>query len=86
MALGKWRETRFCASVIGASNIILIVGLHDLLHAERILDRINEQFPSVVIDDRRISTRMAKIYGHVLDEQGRSASIIPVNPWCRERA
>jgi hypothetical protein len=82
-ALGQWRETRFCAAVIGASNIILIVGLNDLLHAERMLSRLDAEFPDVEVHDRRIVTRMRKIYGHVLDEQGRSEEIVPVDPWVR---
>ncbi len=81
--LGKWRSTRFCAAMIGATNIIHIVGLHDLLDADRTLDRLQEEHPEVEVLDRRIVTRMAKIYGHVLDAEGRSDHIIPVDPWYR---
>lgn len=81
--LGRWREARFCASVIGTANIILIVGLHDLVDAEKILTRLSMEHPEIEIVDQRISTRMTKVYGRILDSRGRSAAVIPVDPWAR---
>ncbi|UPO76134.1 AsnC family transcriptional regulator [Arthrobacter sp. Helios] len=81
--LGRRRETRFCASVIGTANIILVVGLHDLADAERVLGELSQDHPSAEVLDRRVITRMAKIYGRILDPAGRSVGVVPVDPWIR---
>ncbi|OYO14177.1 Lrp/AsnC family transcriptional regulator [Enemella evansiae] len=80
-ALGAWTETRLCAVTIGSSNIVLIVGLHDLADAEQRLIRIAQDHPQVEVVDRRLITRMMKVYGRILDEQGRGARAVPVDPW-----
>ncbi|KPN21610.1 Lrp/AsnC family transcriptional regulator [Arthrobacter sp. Edens01] len=81
--LGRRRETRFCASVIGTANIILVVGLHDLADAERVLGELSQDHPSAEVLDRRVVTRMTKIYGRMLDSAGRSVGVVPVDPWIR---
>ena len=81
--LGRRRETRFCASVIGTANIILVVGLHDLADAERVLGELSQEHSSIEVIDRRVVTRMAKIYGRILDTTGRSVDVLPVDPWIR---
>lgn len=83
LLLGQWRETRFCASVVGTANIILIVGLHDLVDAERMLRRLSMEHPEVEIVDQRVCTRMTKVYGRILDGNGRSTGLVPVDPWIR---
>jgi DNA-binding Lrp family transcriptional regulator len=85
LLLGHWRETRFCASVVGTANIILIVGLHDLVDAEGILRRLSLEHPEVELVDQRVATRMTKVYGRLIDEFGRSEGIVPVDPWTRVR-
>jgi DNA-binding Lrp family transcriptional regulator len=85
LLLGHWRETRFCASVVGTANIILIVGLHDLVDAEGILKRLSLEHPDVELVGQRLATRMTKVYGRLLDEFGRSEGVIPVDPWTRVR-
>lgn len=81
--LGRRREVRFCASVIGTANIILVVGLHDLADAERVLGELSQDHASVEVLDRRVITRMAKIYGRILDPAGKSVDVLPVDPWAR---
>lgn len=80
-ALGGWTETRLCAVTIGASNIVLIVGLHDLADAEQRLIRLAQDHPEVEVEDRRLITRMVKVYGRILDDQGRAERAVPVDPW-----
>lgn len=79
--MGKWRETRLCANTISASNIILIVGLHQLSELEEVQSRIVREFPGVTVEDRRVILRYEKIYGRILDEQGRCTATVPVDPW-----
>jgi DNA-binding Lrp family transcriptional regulator len=81
--LGRRRETRFCASVVSTANIILVVGLHDLADAERVLGDLSQEYKAIDVLDRRIVTRMAKIYGRILDTEGRSVDVVPVDPWAR---
>lgn len=81
--LGVWRETRFCAAVSGSANLILIVGVHDLVNAERILTQIVAEFPTIEVKDQKICTRFSKIYGRLLDSHGRGIDVIPVDPWYR---
>lgn len=85
-ALGMKRETRFCASVVAEANVILVVGLHDLADAERLLARLAVDHPDGEIVDRRVLTRMFKIHGRLLDDQGRSVGHVPVDPWIRAPA
>lgn len=85
-ALGLKRETRFCASVVAEANVILVIGLHDLADAERLLARLAVDHPHATVVDRRVLTRMFKIYGRLLDDQGRSMRHVPVDPWHRAPA
>ncbi|GAA3725017.1 DNA-binding Lrp family transcriptional regulator [Spinactinospora alkalitolerans] len=79
--LGRWRETRLCANAISASNIILVIGLHQLSELEEVQSRIAERFPDVSVEDRRVILRYEKIYGRVLDDLGRCVETVPVDPW-----
>jgi DNA-binding Lrp family transcriptional regulator len=79
--VGKWPETRFCASVASASNVILILGTKSLNHLEQLLIRLEADFPSAQINDRRLVLRPVKLYGRLIEEDGRAAGVIPVDPW-----
>jgi len=79
--LGRWRETRLCAHTISASNIILVIGLHQLSELEEVQTRIAERFPDVSVEDRRVILTYEKIYGRILDDLGRCVETIPVDPW-----
>lgn len=81
--LGMWRETRFCAAVSGSANLVLIVGVNDLVASEKILAEIVAEFPTIEVMDQKICTRFSKIYGRVLDSLGREIDVIPVDPWYR---
>jgi DNA-binding Lrp family transcriptional regulator len=80
-AVGKWPETRFCASVASASNVILILGTKSLNHLEQLFIRLKADFPSAQINDRRLVLRPIKLYGRLIKEDGRAAGVIPVDPW-----
>lgn len=83
--LGRWRETRLCANTISASNIILIVGLHQLSELEDLQARIVQRFPDVSVEDRRVILKYEKIYGRILDDLGRCVETVPVDPWTGTR-
>lgn len=80
-ALGSWVEARLSAVTLSSTNIVLILGLHDLADAERQLVRLAREHPEAEVVDRRIVTQTHKVYGRVLDDTGRVARTIPVDPW-----
>ncbi|WP_426996652.1 Lrp/AsnC family transcriptional regulator [Pseudarthrobacter sp. N5] len=83
--VGAWPETRFCAAVASASNVILIVGTRSLNHLEQLFIRLAADFPSVRINDRRLVLRPVKLYGRLVEEAGRAEGVIPVDPWYSQR-
>jgi DNA-binding Lrp family transcriptional regulator len=80
-AVGKWPETRFCASVASASNVILILAAKSLTHLEQLFIKLAANHPSSQINDRRLVLRPVKLYGRLIEEDGRAAGVIPVDPW-----
>jgi DNA-binding Lrp family transcriptional regulator len=77
----EWPETRTCAAVAAPSNMLLTVGLHSVADLQDLATRIREQFPYVSIVDRRVTLRQIKLYGRLLDQNGRCTSATPVDPW-----
>jgi DNA-binding Lrp family transcriptional regulator len=81
-----WPQTRTCAVVNGASNMLLTVGLHSLAELHELVTRIRTEFPYVAIVDRTTTLRQIKLYGRLLDANGRSVSTpVPVDPWALTR-
>ncbi|MGW3622895.1 Lrp/AsnC family transcriptional regulator [Streptomyces sp. NPDC000880] len=78
----EWPQTRTCAAVTGASNMLLTVGLHALSDLHELGTRIRAEFPYAVITDRTTTLRQIKLYGRLLDPTGRCApTAVPVDPW-----
>jgi DNA-binding Lrp family transcriptional regulator len=78
----EWPQTRTCAAVTGASNMLLTVGLHALSDLHELVTRIRTEFPYAVITDRTTTLRQIKLYGRLLDPAGRCApTAVPVDPW-----
>jgi hypothetical protein len=61
--------------------MLLTVGLHSVADLQDLATRIREQFPYVSIVDRRVTLRQIKLYGRLLDQNGRCTSATPVDPW-----
>ncbi|GAA3515794.1 DNA-binding Lrp family transcriptional regulator [Streptosporangium album] len=80
-ALLDWPETRTCAALAGARNMLLTVGLHGISDLHPLVMRLEERFPYVSIADRQIVLRQSKLYGRVLDPFGRCTGVVPVDPW-----
>ncbi|MEV4250780.1 AsnC family transcriptional regulator [Streptosporangium canum] len=79
--LADWPETRMCAAVVSPTNLALIVNLRSFEHLEELLIRTARSFPSVSVTERRLILRQVKIYGRVVDEDGRCLQVIPADPW-----
>ncbi|MGV9802765.1 Lrp/AsnC family transcriptional regulator [Mycobacterium sp. NPDC003449] len=80
-ALGSLPETRHCSRVAGPANLALVVSLHSLEHLDGILGTIGRDHPAVTVTDRRVVLQQVKVHGRIVDEQGRSVRVVPVDPW-----
>lgn len=79
--IGAWKETRFCASVASTANLIVVAGLRNLADGQGFMMKLTELEYPVEVAQRAINTRTFKVYGRLLDEDGRGTSHIPVDPW-----
>ncbi|MGR6320634.1 Lrp/AsnC family transcriptional regulator [Micromonospora soli] len=80
-ALLDWPETRTCAALAGARNMLLTVGLHGVADLHPLVVRLEERFPYLIVADRQIVLRQSKLYGRALDPFGRCTGVVPVDPW-----
>lgn len=83
--VGAWIETRFCAAVASSTTLLLIVNLRAVEQLEQIVARLVHAHPAVAVTDRRLVVRMSKVNGRILDEEGRSRHVVPVDPWAAEK-
>ncbi|GII85409.1 AsnC family transcriptional regulator [Sphaerisporangium siamense] len=80
-----WPETRTCAALAGARNMLLTVGLHGVSDLHALVVRLEERFPHVSVADRQIVLRQSKLYGRLLDHSGHCTGVVPVDPWSLSR-
>lgn len=81
LALLNWPHTRTCAAIAGPSNLLWTVGLHDLFELHELVRRLRREFPCANIVDRQVVLRQAKLYGRLLDSEGRQTRGVPLNFW-----
>lgn len=74
---------RLCAAVTGASNLLITVWLRSLGESQRFEALLARRLPDLTLNDRAVSLRVAKRMGRLLDAAGRSAGVVPVDPWHR---
>lgn len=79
--IGAWEETRFCASVASTANLIVVAGLRSLVDGEGFMLKLSGLKHPAEVLHRAINTRTFKVYGRLLDEDGRATRHIPVDPW-----
>ncbi|MER7498811.1 Lrp/AsnC family transcriptional regulator [Nonomuraea pusilla] len=80
-ALLGWPETRTCAALAGARNLLLTVGLHAVSDLHPLVVRLEERFPYATIVDRQVVLRQSKLYGRLLGPSGRCTGVVPIDPW-----
>lgn len=80
-AVGTWHETRFCCSTANTANLIIIASLRSFAFGEAFLERILQLEPSTEIVSRDVNTRVHKVYGWLIAEDGLQDGFIPVEPW-----
>jgi DNA-binding Lrp family transcriptional regulator len=74
-------ETRFCAAVLGAGTMVWVVNVRSPEQVEEVTIDLHRRFPAVVVLERSLVLHLAKVNGRLLDRQGRSTGIVPVDPW-----
>ncbi|MEV4734714.1 hypothetical protein [Saccharopolyspora sp. NPDC049426] len=74
--------TRASARPIASSaNLGLLVGLRSRRHLDELLIRIAHDHPDAKVVDRKLVLRTSKVHGRILDDEGRSTRVVPVDPW-----
>lgn len=81
VAIGGWRETRICFSVVGAANLFVMAQLHRLSELNQLFARVRELGQHVEVLDQRVVLRPLKSWGRLLDHDGHATGVVPVDPW-----
>lgn len=81
LAIGAWRETRICLSVVGVANLFVMVQLHRLAELCDLQVRLRSSLPSVTVVDERVILRPVKSWGRLLDRDGHMTGLVPADPW-----
>ena len=84
--LGTLAAIRFCASTVSPANLVAIVNLRAPEELDDVLIALSSELPSVAVSEYRLILRLHKVNGHILDVDGRSVRLIPVDPWAVEGA
>lgn len=83
--IGRWlaacSENRFCARVVSASNLVVIVNVRLPDHLATLVLDLASKYPQAKLIEQRMILRLLKVHGRVLDQQGRSTRVVPVDPW-----
>lgn len=72
---------RLCAQVLGAQNLVVTLWVRDYLEAQAFERELAERAPGSSVISRQAVVRTYKRLGHVLDESGRSRSVVPLPLW-----
>ncbi|TLG09035.1 Lrp/AsnC family transcriptional regulator [Nocardia cyriacigeorgica] len=80
-ALIQLPETRNCAAVSGAHNLIVQAGLHSIADVLRWETQLATTHPALDIAQRAITLRHEKLLGRLLDPLGRSIGTIAPDIW-----
>jgi DNA-binding Lrp family transcriptional regulator len=82
---GRWlagrAENRFCAEVLAAANLVVVLDLRLPEHLAEFVARFSAEFPAAQVVDRRAVVTLLKVHGRILDDQGRSVRTVAVDPW-----
>ncbi|GAA4597941.1 DNA-binding Lrp family transcriptional regulator [Actinoplanes octamycinicus] len=79
--LSGMRETRFCATLSGAANLLLVVWLRSVQEIAGFEARLGAQVPELRIIDRSVALWVMKLGGHLLDPLGRNLRAVPLDFW-----
>jgi DNA-binding Lrp family transcriptional regulator len=72
---------RLSAQVLGAQNLVVTLWVRDYLEAQAFERELAERAPGSSVVSRQAVVRTYKRLGHILDESGRSRSVVPLPLW-----
>ncbi|MGO4859293.1 Lrp/AsnC family transcriptional regulator [Arthrobacter sp. 2MCAF14] len=72
---------RLSAQVLGAQNLLVTLWVRDYLEVQGHERELAERAPRSAVISRQAVVRNYKRLGHVLDESGRSRSVVPLPLW-----
>lgn len=70
-------ELRFCSTVAGSENALLVVWLRAIADLPEVERRLEARLPGLRLTDRRMVLRTMKLMGQILDEEGRYTGTVP---------
>ncbi|MFI6516501.1 Lrp/AsnC family transcriptional regulator [Spirillospora sp. NPDC050679] len=79
--LAGLRETRLCASLSGADNVLCTVWLRSVNRVQAFETALGRRFPQLAITDRAVTLWPVKMAGHLLDPEGRHLRNVPFWGW-----
>ncbi|GGN28003.1 DNA-binding Lrp family transcriptional regulator [Actinoplanes campanulatus] len=79
--LSGMRETRFCATLSGSANLLVVVWLRSVQDIAAFEARLAVQAPELTITDRAVALWVMKLGGHLLDPLGRNLRAVPLGFW-----
>ncbi|BCW51856.1 Lrp/AsnC family transcriptional regulator [Arthrobacter sp. StoSoilB13] len=72
---------RLSAQVLGAQNLLVTLWVRDYLEVQAYERELAQRAPGSAVISRQAVVRTFKRLGHVLDEAGRSRSVVPLPLW-----
>ncbi|MDR6986891.1 DNA-binding Lrp family transcriptional regulator [Paenarthrobacter nitroguajacolicus] len=72
---------RLSAQVLGTQNLVATFWVRDYLEAQAFERELAERAPGSTVISRQAVVRTYKRLGHLLDESGRSLSVVPLPLW-----
>ncbi|MCP2338607.1 Lrp/AsnC family transcriptional regulator [Actinomadura rupiterrae] len=79
--LAGLRETRLCASLTGADNLLVNVWLRSMDGIHAVEQALVRRFPELRVTDRTVTLWPVKMAGQLLDPHGRWLRAVPVWLW-----
>lgn len=79
--VAAWPETRICLATVDAANLFVMAQLHQLAELGGLFERIRATLPGADVVEQRVVLRPVKSWGRLLGSDGRSAGLVPVDPW-----
>lgn len=71
-------ELRFCSTIAGPENTLLVLWLRGIADLQRVERRLTEQLPGLRVADRRVVLRTMKFMGQILDADERYTRSVPL--------
>jgi DNA-binding Lrp family transcriptional regulator len=80
-ALTGLPEVRLCAATTGADNLVMTLWLRSLGDVQRLEAELAGKLPALTLTDRAVTLHAVKRMGCLLDDAGRIAGVVPIDPW-----